>query len=344
MATADTTKVVEADDAVSAPVRALQIGRDYGIGGFFFLLLLIFSLASPTFLSGPNLLGILTAASVVSLFALAEALVVIAGAIDLSVVPIAALVGVIVALSLNAGIPVWLAVLIGLGVGFLCGLLNASVIEFMNMSSLIATLATLTTLTGVVLLITNGKPIFGVTALAPLGQGRTLGVQNPILVMIATYALVGIVMSQTKFGNRLLAVGGNAEAARRAGVRRRFYVFAPFVACGVISAGAGIVVLGRLGSAQPTFANSILFDAITAVALAGVLLSGGRGSILKVLLGSLIVATIANGLVLLRVSSFWTYVTTGLLLAVAVWADGAVSRAIERTSLSTEHRKEAARA
>src|SRR6218665_2591947 len=83
MATADTTKVVEADDAVSAPVRALQIGRDYGIGGFFFLLL-IFSLASPTFLSGPNLLGILTAASVVSLFALAEALVVIAGAIDLS--------------------------------------------------------------------------------------------------------------------------------------------------------------------------------------------------------------------------------------------------------------------
>jgi ribose transport system permease protein len=321
-------------DAVPAPVQWLQFSREYGIIGFFVLLLLFFGITSSTFFSLANLVGILTAASITALFALAETLVVLVGALDLSIVAVAALSGVGSAMLIKAGVPGWVGVLVGLLVGAACGALNAVLVEFLKISPLVATLATLTGLTGVALLVTGGNPIFGITAIAWLGQGLIGGIPIPVYLMIVMYLVVGLVMSQTVFGGRLLAVGGNAEAAQRAGVRKRVYVFAPFVLCSTIAGLAGIVVLGRLGTAEPNYADNTLFDAITAVALAGVLLTGGRGSVLKVLVGALIVATIANGLLLLGVSTFWTYVTTGTLLALAVWAEGAISRAIERASLA----------
>ncbi|HEX4402850.1 MAG TPA: ABC transporter permease [Galbitalea sp.] len=317
-----------------APVQWLRLGREYGILGFFVLLLLVFGLGSSVFFSVANLVGILTAASVTALFALAEALVVLVGALDLSIVAVAALSGVVAALTIQSGAPGWVGILVGLLIGAACGTLNAVLVEFLRISPLIATLATLTTLTGVALIVSGGNPIFGITQLSWLGQGRPGGIPTPVYIMIAMYLILGLIMSQTVFGGRLLAVGGNPEAAQRAGVRKRAYVFAPFVLSGTIAGLAGIVVLGRLGTAEPTFADNTLFDAITAVALAGVLLTGGRGSVLKVLVGALIVATIDNGLLLLGVSTFWSYVTTGGLLALAVWGDGAISRAIERVSLA----------
>jgi ribose transport system permease protein len=128
---------------------------------------------------------------------------------------------------------------------------------------------------------------------------------------------------------RLLAVGGNAEGARRAGVSVDRYLWGAFVVCGMCAALAGLVTFGTLSTAEPVMADSLIFDAITAVALAGVLLSGGRGSIPKVLLGALILGTIENGLTLLDVPSYYQLLTTGVLLIVAVWIDGALSRAIE---------------
>lgn len=321
-------------DAVPAAVLWLQVSREYGIIGFFVLLLLLFGITSSTFFSVSNLVGILTAASITALFALGEAIVVLVGALDLSIVAVAALAGVAAAMSIKAGAPGWVGIFVGLLVGAACGALNAVLVEFLRISALVATLAALTSLTGVALLVTGGNPIFGITAIAWLGQGQIGGIPTPVYIMVAMYLIVGLIMSQTVFGGRLLAVGGNAEAAQRAGIRRRVYVFIPFVLCSTIAGLAGIVVLGRLGTAEPNYADNTLFDAITAVALAGVLLTGGRGKVLKVLIGALIVATIANGLLLLAVSTFWTYVTTGALLALAVWADGAISRAIERASLA----------
>jgi ribose transport system permease protein len=142
--------------------------------------------------------------------------------------------------------------------------------------------------------------------------------------------VLGFVLSQTQWGVRLLAVGGNSEAARRCGIRCRGYLVTAFVLSGLFSALAGLVTFGMLGTAEPAVNNSVVFDAITAVALAGVLLSGGRGSVLKVLVGALIVATVANGLTLLNVPSYYTLITTGVLLVTALAIDGALSRALER--------------
>ena len=314
----------------SPAARWLLIARDFGIVGFWIVLLVFFGITANRFASPANFLGILNATAVVALLAVAEGLVVMAGLLDLSIVAVAALAGLATALSIQAGMPLVVGLAVGLLTGIACGLVNGLLVDRLRISSLVATLGTLTAFTGLALIITDGRPIFGVAEVGIIGQGRILGIPNPIIVMAAVFAICGIVMSQTRFGVRLLAVGGNAEAARRAGVQHRHYVVGSFVACGAISAVAGIVVLGRLGTAQASLGDTLLFDAVTAVALAGVLLTGGRGSILKVLVGALIVATVSNGLVLLRVSSFWTYVTTGVLLVLAVWADSALSRAIER--------------
>lgn len=314
----------------SPAARWLLIARDFGIIGFWIVLLVFFGLTANRFASLANFLGILNATSVVALFAVAEGLVVMAGLLDLSIVATAALAGITTAYTVQTGQPLVLGLAAGTLTGVACGLLNGALVDRLRISSLVATLGTLTIFTGIALIVTDGRPIFGVTAVGVIGQGRLLGIPAPVVVMVAVFVICGIVMSQTRFGVRLLAVGGNAEAARRTGVQNRRYVVGSFVACGTISAIAGMVVLGRLGTAQASLGDTLLFDAVTAVALAGVLLTGGRGSILKVLVGALIVATIANGLVLLKVSSFWTYVTTGVLLVIAVWADAALSRAIER--------------
>jgi ribose/xylose/arabinose/galactoside ABC-type transport system permease subunit len=314
----------------SPAARWLLIARDFGIVGFWILLLIFFGITANRFASPANVLGILNATAVVALLAVAEGLVVMAGLLDLSIVATAALSGIASALAIQSGVPLPLGLVVGLIVGLVCGLINGLLVDRLRISSLVATLGTLTCFTGLALIITDGRPIFGVDAVGVIGTGRILGIPYPIVIMIVVFAICGIVMSQTRYGIRLLAVGGNAEAARRAGVQNRRYVVGAFVACGAIAAIAGIVVLARLGTAQASLGDTLLFDAVTAVALAGVLLTGGRGSILKVLVGALIVSTVANGLVLLRVSSFWTYVTTGILLIVAVWAETALSRAIER--------------
>ena len=143
---------------------------------------------------------------------------------------------------------------------------------------------------GIALLITDGRPIFDIDNLESIGRGRTLGLQHPVFVMLGVYAVVGLVMSQTKFGNRLLATGGNAEATRPA--VQAFAItltrFMPFVCCSTIAGIAGLVVLARLGTAQPVLGETLVFDAITAVALAGVLLSGGRGNVFKILVGAIV--------------------------------------------------------
>jgi ribose/xylose/arabinose/galactoside ABC-type transport system permease subunit len=326
--TAPSIKALSQDESPAA--RWLLIARDFGIVGFWIVLLVFFGITANRFATPQNFLGILNATAVVALLAVAEGLVVMAGLLDLSIVATAALAGIAAALTIQAGAPLVAGLLVGLVVGIVCGAINGLLVDRLRISSLVATLGTLTCFTGFALIITDGRPIFGVEAVGMLGNGRILGIPNPIVIMAVVFVICGIVMSQTRFGLRLLAVGGNAEAARRAGVQHRHYIVGSFIACGAISAIAGIVVLARLGTAQASLGDTLLFDAVTAVALAGVLLTGGRGSILKVLVGALIVSTVANGLVLLRVSSFWTYVTTGVLLVLAVWAETALSRAIER--------------
>jgi ribose transport system permease protein len=218
----------------------------------------------------------------------------------------------------------------GLGVGVGAGWLNGFIAIRMRISPLIATLGTFSALTGLGLILTNAYPIYGLTELRWLGLTKVAGVASCVLIMLGLFAVLAVVMSSTVWGVRLTAVGGSSEAARRAGVNVDRYLWGAYIACGACAALAGLVTFGTLTTAEPIVSNNVIFDAITAVALAGVLLSGGRGSLPKVLLGALILGTIQNGLTLLTVPSYYQLLTTGVLLILAVWIEGALSRAIER--------------
>jgi ribose transport system permease protein len=314
----------------SKSLRPILFFREFGIALFWLALLATFASTADRFASWTNFTGILTASTVVALLALGQSIVILAGSIDLSIAPTAALTGVVCAQAIESGAPAALGVTAGLAAAALCGLVNGLLVDIAGLSPLIATLATLTAIAGVALLVTDGKPVFGIDELTGLGQGRTFGLQNPILIVAGIYLAAWVIMSQTRFGIRMLAFGGNAEAARRTGVRAHVYTIVPFVACSTVVGLAGLLILARLGTAQPVLGEALVFDAVTAVALAGVVLTGGRGNVLKVWIGAIVVATIANGLVLLKVSSYWTYITTGTLLALAVWSESALSAAIGR--------------
>ena len=222
-----------------------------------------------------------------------------------------------------------MALAAGLGVGLVAGWLNGFITVRMKVSPLIATLGTFSAFTGLGLIITGGYPIFGLNQLNWVGQEHVLGVQMPASIMLGLFGLLTLVMGSTIWGVRLLAVGGNIEGARRAGVRVDRYLWGAFIVCGLCAALAGLVMFGNTEHRSSRWSgDEVINTMIAIVALAGVLLTGGGGPA-KVLVGALILGTIKNGLTLLDVPSYWQLLTTGVLLVGAVWLDGALSRAIE---------------
>jgi len=312
---------------------AILFGRNYGVALFWLALCVALAVATPTFLTKVNLLdNVLNDTAIVGILAAGEAIVIIAAAIDLSVAPVAALAAIVAAKLLQAGVTPVAAFTAGLSVGAAAGCLNGFIVVCMKVSPLIATLGTFSSLTGLGLIITNDAAIFGPrqSGLTIIGLDRFLGVLNPVWILLGVFILCAAVMNWTVWGVRLKASGGNPQAARRAGVAVGRYVWGAFIVSGICAALGGLITLGTLSEADPTMSDSLIFDAITAVALAGVLLTGGRGSMGRVFLGALILETIDNGFTLLGISSYYQLVATGVLLVVAVWLDGFLSRAIDR--------------
>lgn len=318
------------EPAVEAVSPGILLARQYGILVFWIAICVGFSVASDPFLSTDNLLSIFEHSAIIGILAAGEAIVIIAAGIDLTIAPVAAISGIVAAKVLKADAPPLVAIVAALGSGFAAGWLNGFIVVRMRIEPLIATLGTFSALTGLGLILTNGAPIFGLDDLRWLGSSELVGIATPTWIMLGVFGLLALVMGSTVWGVRLQAVGGNIEAARRAGVSVNRYLWGAFVVSGLCAALAGLVIFGTLSTAEPVVSNSLIFEAITAVALAGVLLSGGRGSLPKVLIGALILGTIQNGLTLRGVPDYWQLVTTGVLLVAAVWIDGTLSRAIER--------------
>jgi ribose transport system permease protein len=304
--------------------------RKYGIVIFWLLICIGFSIASPAFLTKTNLLSIVEHSAIKAIFAAGQGVVIIAAAIDLSIAPVAAVAGVIAAKLLKADMPWGIALVGGLGVGAAAGWFNGFVALRMKISPLIATLGTFSIMTGMGLILTGSYPIFDAHGLDWLALSHPLGIATSIWIMLALFAVLTVLMGRTVWGVRVQAVGGSPEAARRAGVRVDRYLHSAYIVCGMCAALAGLVTFATLSTAEPTIGDSLIFDAITAVALAGFLLTGGRGSLPKVLIGALILGTIQNGLTILGVPSYYQLVSTGTLLILAVWVEGALERAIER--------------
>ncbi|PCK85341.1 ribose ABC transporter permease [Rhizobium sophoriradicis] len=285
-------------------------------------IVIIFGLLAPDFLSQRNLLNILQQSSINACLALGMTLVIISGGIDLSVGPTAAIAAVISATLLVAGVPVPLAILAGLGIGVLCGLVNGVLVAYAGLQPFIVTLGTLSTYRAVALIYTGGNPVLGVPqSFRTLFNGSAAGIPNSV-VMVAVVALLAcVLLKKTPLGEYLLAVGGNEEAAYVAGVPIAMTKITAYVISGVLAALASMILIGRLGAAEPILGNLWELDAIAAAAIGGASLMGGKGSVIGTLLGAIILGAMRNGLTLMNVQAFYQLLATGLIILVAMMID-----------------------
>lgn len=277
--------------------------------------------ATPRFLTGPNLLNVGIQVSTIAVMAFGLTFVIVAAGIDLSVGSVAALSAMVSAYWVgDLALPGAWSIVIGLAVGALCGLVTGVMSAYGKLPTFIASLAMLTIVRGLTLVISDGRPIPTSDSVAFLGS--SLGsVPMPIVVMVVTGLIAAFVLNRTVIGKNAFAVGGNIEAARLSGIPVKRVLVTVFVISGLFAGLAGMLLAGRLESAQPTLATGYELDAIAATVIGGASLAGGVGRITGTLIGALVLAVIRNGLNLLSVSSFWQQVVIGVVIALAVGFD-----------------------
>jgi len=285
------------------------------------LVALVMFIATPKFLTTQNLLNVGVQAAVTAILAFGMTFVIVTAGIDLSVGSVAALSAICAGWAVTTGgMPGWLALVIGPLMGLLAGAVSGLAVAYGKLPAFIATLAMLSIARGLTLVVSGGRPIEMPGAVTWLGAN--IGpVPVPIVVMIVAAIITSFILTRTVFGRSLYAIGGNEEAARLAGLPVKRTTAAVYALSGLFAAIAGLVLAGRLASAQPQAAAGYELDAIAAVVIGGASLSGGVGKASGTLIGALVLAVIRNGLNLLNVTAFWQQVVIGLVIALAVGID-----------------------
>jgi ribose transport system permease protein len=296
---------------------------------FYLLLIAAFSVLSPFFFDMRNMLSIGSNVAFMGLMAATGTPLIIAGGLDLSVAAIAGLTGVLISLLYAGGINIWVASALAIVVAGAIGGVNGILTTRLRMNPLIVTLGMMSIVSGIALVLTGGltSPLM-VGGFNWLGSGRILGIPVPLILMAVTFLVLWLILTHTKFGRFVYASGGNAEAARLIGIPVQRTVVTLYIVSGVSGAFAGIILAAELGAAGPDVASQSLLTIIAAIILGGTSLQGGRGSVWGTLLAVLILGTLANGMTLLGVSSFWQDVTRGVVLLLAVGLDQARTRAM----------------
>jgi len=311
---------------MSAFVQSLRGRRETAV---FLMLVLVFlglSFASEFFLTSRNLANVGRQISVVGIVSLGQALVIIAGGIDLSVGSIIGLSAVLAALATaTTGSPL-LGLVTALAVGTLVGAVNGLLVTRARINPFITTLGTLSVARGAALLATNGSPVRFDNWVAWLGYGRIAGVPVQFILLVVLFLAVWFFAARTRWGRNIYAVGDNARAARLAGVDVKGTRVAVFVICGVLAGLGGLLLGGMLTNANPSLGLGYELDVIAAVILGGVAMSGGRGSIPGVVVGAALMGLLRNAFVLLNVSGYWQTITIGLVVILAVGADSFTRR------------------
>ncbi|CAH5368420.1 ABC transporter permease [Klebsiella oxytoca] len=298
--------------------------RDAGTLIGLLIIIVTFSFLSPVFLTLPNLLNILQQSSINALIALGMTLVIISGCIDLSVGPTAAMSAVFGASLMVAGIPLPLAVVLTLGVGAACGLFSGTLIAWAGLQPFIVTLGGLSLFRAIALIFTGGNPVFGIpSSFRDMINSSLFGIPTPIVIVAIIALILWTVMNKTPLGEYILAIGGNEEAARVAGVPVRQTKITVYVISGILASLASLILIGRLGAAEPTIGTLWELDAIAAAAIGGASLMGGKGSIFGTLIGVIILGALRNGLTLLNIQAFYQLLATGLIIIIAMLIDRA---------------------
>ncbi len=294
----------------------------YAIVIALFVLIVIFSLLSDSFLTGRNLMNILRQVAVVGICAVGMTTVILTGGIDLSVGSIIGVSVTSTASLMVMGVPPVFAVLISLLLGVLIGIMNAVFINEVGIPPLITTLATMTALRGVAYKLTDGMPVYGFPeSFAFLGQGYVLGIPVPVIIMAIVFLFGYILLNKTRFGRYVYGIGGNEEACRLSGVNVNLTRYKIYILEGFLAALAGVVLLSRVNSGQPKAGTGYEMDIITAVLLGGVSIFGGVGKIGGVITGVILMGVLTNGMILINVDEYTQWIVKGAVLLAAVSMD-----------------------
>jgi ribose transport system permease protein len=292
----------------------------------FGLLLLMWvglSLGTRSFLTLNNLTNLMRQASLWAIIAVGQTFVIITGGIDLSVGTVVGFSGVVVALLLQYGLPIWLAVLLTLAVGAAIGVFHGFGVTRLGLPPFIMTLATLTALRGVGLLLTDGSSISVLQdAFTNFSREGLLGIPALFWMVILVAIPAYVFLHLSRWGRYLFAIGSNMEAARLSGVNIGRMIYLAYVLSATLAAFAGILTTSRIGVANATTGQGWELQSIAASVIGGTSLFGAVGSVQGPLLGSFVLTTINNGANLLNVNPFWQLVITGALIIVIVYFDG----------------------
>jgi ribose/xylose/arabinose/galactoside ABC-type transport system permease subunit len=294
------------------------------------LLIVIFGVGNPVFLSGANLSSVSTQAVYLLLIALAQMMILITGGFDLSVGANVALTSVTSGLVMQAVYGgqeqyafqaiVWgfvTAVLVGLAVG----LVNGIGVAVLKVNPFIVTLATTSVVSGATMLVSGGSEVSGLPRefTVSIGSGRVLGgIPVPLLLALPVAVALFVALRWLKYGRSLFAIGGNATAAQVAGIRVKWHIVATYAIAGMITAYAGWLLTARVSSGQPQLGAEFVMESITAAIIGGASLRGGRGSVIGAVLGVAFIVALANGMNLLRLDANQQNVALGVALMFAV--------------------------
>jgi ribose transport system permease protein len=299
---------------------------EFSLAIVFLFEVLIFSQLSPFFFSAENLLNVTLQASITAIIAAGMTFVILTAGIDLSVGSLVAFAGVLTTSMLKINLPLYLVFPIAILGGILFGVVSGGIagifVTKFNITPFIVTLALMTIWRGASFVYTGGRPIWELPdSFSFLGAGRILGIPFPTIIMVIVFVISHIVLTKTKFGRYVYAVGGNLEAARLAGINTNFILTAVYVISGVLSAISGILLASRVNSGQPNAGLMYELDVIAAVVVGGTSLFGGRGTIIGTFIGAMLIAVLKNGLNLLNVGSYIQQIVVGVVILLAVLLD-----------------------
>lgn len=292
---------------------------------------------APQFLSPANLSQVGILAAIIAIAATGQALVVLTRNVDLSLDATIGLVAFSVADVLRTHtLSLPLAVVYGLALGLVLGVVNGTIVSVFRVPAIVATLGTMSVYRGFTFLLAGGRQV-SVSDLPPqyiaMARVTILGVPLYVVIAILIVAVASFILQQTRFGRQVYAVGSNPEAATILGIRSRLVAFVVFALCGLLGGLAGVLWGARFGTINATAASGVVLQIVAAVVVGGVNIFGGSGTVYGAALGALFLGLIANSLTLLHLSQFWLQAIYGAVILVAVAADAVIVRRLQRASV-----------
>lgn len=332
MSTSDASERKQSAGGFFARLRSSGGGALFGVSVILLVIVAVASVTSDYFLTSYNLTIIMRTLAFVGLVTIGQAVLMMLGELDLSLGAIGGLIAVVAGiLMVNLGWSPAASLVLCLLLGTACGLLNGLLVAGLRLHSLVLTIGMAGIYGGINLVATKGVAITGIPAsITFLGRGSFYGIPMPLVIMLLLLVIVTFVMFRTPLGRYVYAIGNNREAARMLGIRVEAIRVLAFAFAGFMASLAGVLMVARLGTAQPSIGQEWVLAPIAAAVIGGVATTGGTGSPLGAILGALIIGVIENIIVILGVSPYWQTIVSGAIVVIAISVDSVSKRLFDR--------------